>query len=99
MTSKSDKNRPKLSHPVPSLCDADELFERYGHHLGREINEAQAKAHLTQLALIMMAFVDLGFSVAPREKLHKNSDVSFGDVLDYIHRKDTAHETVAPPKP
>ncbi|SDE90094.1 hypothetical protein SAMN05421538_11432 [Paracoccus isoporae] len=75
---------------------AQQLLERYGDQLEDEnLSEEQAKEFLNAIWHIMVAFVDIGFSVRAGEKLSKNSDIGFDDVLHYLIPEATAPETVA----
>lgn len=83
----------------PNSNDPDALLARYGDHLvDSDLTEAQQKELLAVLWQIMVAFVDLGFSLKPGEKITPKSDVSFDDVLHYLHLDEPAPETPASPK-
>lgn len=85
---------------IPSPTSDADLLARYGDHLeSAALSEAQKRAYLSALWSIMTAFVDLGFDVGPGKNLHKNTTISFDDVLYSLHLEETAHETVASPKP
>ncbi|EAQ04966.1 hypothetical protein OB2597_06770 [Pseudooceanicola batsensis HTCC2597] len=76
-----------------------QLLECYGDQLdGETLNDEQAKECLSALWSIMVAFVDLGFSVKAGDKLHPKSDIGMDDVLQYLCLEDTAPETVASSK-
>ncbi|SPJ26508.1 hypothetical protein PAA8504_04373 [Palleronia abyssalis] len=71
-------------------------MERYGDHLeGEGLSEDQAKEFLGALWQVMVAFVDLGFSVRAGDKFNPKSDIGMDDVLQYLCLEDTAPETVA----
>lgn len=75
------------------------LLERYGEHLdGAGLSEDQQKELLSTLWQIMVAFVDLGFSVKAGDKLSAGCDIGFDDVLHSICLEDTAPETAASSK-
>lgn len=90
------EQRGKLHELSTTKIDKIVLLKRYGHHLeGEGLNDEQAKEFLGALWQIMVAFVDLGFSVKAGEKFNQNSDIGFDDVLEYLRLEDTAPETVA----
>lgn len=73
------------------------LLDRYGEHLsGEDLTEAQLKRVLSALLPIMIAFVDLGFSIKAGDKFGPDSDIGFDDVLNSIILDATEHETAAP---
>ena len=73
-------------------------MEEYGGELeAEEISEEHKREFLLALWQIMVAFVDLGFSVKSGDKLFPESDVGFDDVLNYICLEDLPRETVASP--
>ena len=81
------------------MSDPQRLLETYGHHIESEgLAAAEAKELLAMLWKIMVAFVDLGFSVKAGDKFHGKSDIGMDDVLQYICLEDTAPETVASSK-
>lgn len=90
---------PSDTPELPPLSrDPEVLQRRYGHLL--EGTDAEKAAYILLCVFdIAACFVDLGFSLAAGDKLHENSDIGFDDVLDYVHLKAKAHETVAPPIP
>lgn len=95
-------------HPTPTHLPASRagpvdqdarLLRDYAHHLSdMELSEDQQKELLSTLWQIMVAFVDLGFSVKAGDKLGENSDIGFDDVLQYLVPIDTAPETLASSK-
>lgn len=88
------QHRAASMHPTPQ-----QLLERYGDHLEEDhLSDEQAKEFLGALWSIMVAFVDLGFSVKVGDKLHAKSDIGMDDVLQYLCLDDTAPETVASSK-
>lgn len=97
--------RGKISHEALQQDAAQarpspqQLLERYGDQLAEEnLSDEQAKQFLGALWSIMVAFVDLGFSVKSGDKLHPKSDIGMDDVLHYLCLEDTAPETVASSK-
>lgn len=83
----------------PPKDEPDRLLEVYGDHLAdQDLSDTQKKEFLMALWQIMVAFVDLGFSVKSGDKLFPESDVGFDDVLNYICLDDPARETVASPE-
>ncbi|MCA8883147.1 MAG: hypothetical protein KDA50_05285 [Rhodobacteraceae bacterium] len=83
----------------PPRALGDRLLEEYGSALdGDSLTDGQKKEFLLALWQIMVAFVDLGFSVKSGDKLFPESDVGFDDVLNYICLDDPARETVASPE-
>ena len=75
------------------------LLADYGAELeGEGLSEDQQKECLLALWQVMVAFVDLGFSVKSGDKLFPESDVGFDDVLNYICLEDLPRETVASPE-
>ncbi|ALG91111.1 hypothetical protein TQ29_14100 [Actibacterium sp. EMB200-NS6] len=90
------ENRGKTNELSTTSISKTALLERYGDHLeGSDFNDEQAREFLGALWQIMVAFVDVGFSVKAGEKLNQNSDIGFDDVLNYLCLEDTAPETVA----
>ncbi|MCA0851494.1 hypothetical protein [Salipiger thiooxidans] len=88
-----------MSTVGPPRSLGDRLLEDYGPELdGEGLTEEQQKEFLLALWQIMIAFVDLGFSVKSGDKLFPESDVSFDDVLNYICLEDLPRETVASPE-
>ncbi|MCR9089454.1 MAG: hypothetical protein NXH97_22270 [Rhodobacteraceae bacterium] len=78
---------------------SEALLERYGAHLDEAaLTEAQKQEFLTALWQIMVAFVDLGFSLKAGDNLTPKCDHGITNVLQYLHLKETAPETVAPKK-
>jgi hypothetical protein len=78
----------------------DQLIADYGDTLATDgLSEDQQKECLLALWQLMVAFVDLGFSVKAGDKFCENSDHGFDDVLRYLTLETTAPETVASPKP
>ncbi|TRW96313.1 hypothetical protein FNJ84_13635 [Paracoccus sp. M683] len=83
-----------LGEPPPDL--GQRLLARYGEELDDpSLSEAQKAEFLIALWQIMVAFVDLGFSVRAGDKLTPESGFGFDDVLSYLIPVETAHETVA----
>ncbi|WP_306117105.1 MULTISPECIES: hypothetical protein, partial [unclassified Roseovarius] len=64
-----------------------------------KMEEIQGLRSLLALWQLMVAFVDLGFSVKPGDKFAPGADHGFDDVLRYLTLETTAPETVASPKP
>lgn len=98
--SKTDKTGTNARDLPPSVLAADgaALLARYGDQLDdAAMTEAAKQAVLLALWQIMVAFVDLGFSVKAGDKFAPESDIGLDDVLQYLIPEDTAHETVAPP--
>lgn len=98
--SKTDKTDTNAQNLPPSVLVADgpALLARYGDQLDdAAMTEAAKQAVLLALWQIMVAFVDLGFSVHAGDKFTPESDIGLDDVLQYLIPEDTAHETVAPP--
>ena len=98
---KNDKPDTPLHEAPPSSLPADgpALLARYGDQLdGEGMSDAEKEAFLLALVQIMQAFVDLGFSMKPGEKIGPEGDIGADDVLKYLIPEDTAHETVALPK-
>lgn len=97
--SKTDKTDTGARDAPPSILGADgaALLARYGDQLDdAAMTEAAKQAVLLALWQIMVAFVDLGFSVKAGDKFTPESDIGLDDVLQYLIPEDTAHETVAP---
>ncbi len=77
--------------------DPETLLDRYRAHLsGEALAEVQQKQVLSALLPIMIAFVDLGFSIKAGDKFTSDSDIGFDDVLNSIILDATEHETAAP---
>ena len=90
------RGRSKESGIQTRQPSSQQLLERYSDHLeGEGLSEDQAKEFLGALWQIMVAFVDLGFSVKAGDKFSPKSDISMDDVLQYLCLEDTAPETVA----
>ena len=90
------ENRGKTNELNTTSINKTALLERYGDHLeDNDFSDEQAREFLGALWQIMVAFVDVGFSVKAGEKLSENSDIGFDDVLNYLCLEDTAPETVA----
>ncbi|MFS4438028.1 hypothetical protein ACMA5I_07425 [Paracoccaceae bacterium GXU_MW_L88] len=88
-----------LSTLGPPRSLADRLLEDYGAELeGEGLSEDQQKECLLALWQVMVAFVDLGFSIKSGDKLFPESDVGFDDVLNYFCLEDPTRETVASPE-
>ena len=93
---KTRTEQKDLSTLGPPGSLGDRLLEDYGAELeGEGLSEDQQKECLLALWQVMVAFVDLGFSVKSGDKLFPESDVGFDDVLDYICLEDLPRETVA----
>lgn len=96
---KTRREQKDTRTPGPPRALEDRLLEEYGSDLdGDDITDEQKKAFLLALWQIMVAFVDLGFSIKPGDKLFPESDIGFDDVLNYICLDDPARETVALPE-
>lgn len=96
MTKHEDPEAPEsaLSH------SPEALLERYAAHLDEvSLTDAQKQEFLTALWQIMVAFVDLGFSLKAGDKFTPKCDHGIADVLEYLHIEETAPETVAPKNP
>lgn len=95
MEDRGKRQAGELGEPPPDL--GQRLLARYGEELDDPaLSEAQKAEFLIALWQIMVAFVDLGFSVRAGDKLTPDSPLGFDDVLKYLIPVETAHETVAP---
>ncbi|MBN9678112.1 hypothetical protein [Salipiger bermudensis] len=95
---KTKTEQKDLSTLGPPRSLGDRLLEDYGAELkGEGLTEEQQRECLLALWQVMVAFVDLGFSVKAGDKLFPESDVGFDDVLNYICLEDLPRETVASP--
>jgi len=94
-----DKETPQETDlsTITMSTDGAALLARYGDELeGEDLSEKQKQEFLIALYQIMVAFVDLGFSIKAGEKFSERHDFGMDDVLRYLHLEETAHETVAP---
>jgi len=95
---KTKTEQKDMSTVGPPRSLADRLLEDYGPELdGEGLTEDQQRECLLARWQVMVAFVDLGFSVKSGDKLFPESDVGFDDVLNYICLEDLPRETVASP--
>ncbi|MEY8826970.1 hypothetical protein AB9K34_00835 [Sedimentitalea sp. XS_ASV28] len=95
---KTKTEQKDLSTLGPPRSLGDRLLEDYGSELaGEGLSGDQQKECLLALWQVMVAFVDLGFSVKAGDKLFPESDVGFDDVLNYICLEDLPRETVVSP--
>lgn len=95
---KTKTEQKDMSTLGPPRSLADRLLEDYGSELdGEGLSEEQQKECLLALWQVMVAFVDLGFSIKPGDKFTPDSDIGFDDVLNCICLEDLPRETVASP--
>ncbi|MEM7721479.1 MAG: hypothetical protein AAF376_03820 [Pseudomonadota bacterium] len=91
-------DQPKSPGSRDPYGSPERLASDYGEHLkDPSLTEHQRAVILSTLRDLLIMFADAGADVRPGQKLFKDSDMRFEDVVFSVCSADPSHETVAPP--